>query len=393
MDRTLRIAYLSPLAPSRSSVGDYSEELLPYLCQQAQVDVYTDDGAAATQEVGRIYPLYGYRDLNQPDRYDHLLYQLADDAALAPICRRFVQYGGVAVLHDLDLPALEAACPIEVAASASRGLSLWSGGLLGRGPTPRRMLTLAQAFAQRATAFVVHSQAARHELQARVPGTFVRVVPIGIRRPPAIDAGEARRALGIDERAFVCLSVGKLEPHKRLHVVLQALARLRERLPHILYILVGEPRPGYDLRQVAHELGVAECVRLAGHVDLPTLYRYMAAADVGLALRNPERREVPAGLLRMMSMERPVVVSHGGACAEMPDSCLLKVITGSGEVAQLCAALWALGSHAPMRAWYGRQAAQYVQKHHNLANAARGYAGLLEELTQSQTPELAVAGR
>ncbi|MGQ9682259.1 MAG: glycosyltransferase, partial [Anaerolineae bacterium] len=306
MERTPRIAYLSPLAPSRSSVGDYSEELLPYLCQQAQVDVYTDDATAAAQEVGRVYPVYGYRDLNQPERYDQLLYQLADDAALAPIYRHFVRLGGVATLHDLDLPALYATCSADEGAAVPRGLWPWPGSLLGRSPAVRKPLTPVQALARRAAGLVVHSRAARDELQARLPGARVWVVPLGIRRPPIIDPSEARHELQIDQGAFVCLSVGKLEPHKRLHIVLQALARLRERLPHMLYVLVGESRPGYDLRQVAQDLGVAEHVRLVGHVDLPSLYRYMAAADVGLALRNPERRDIPAGLLRMMSMERPV---------------------------------------------------------------------------------------
>ncbi|MGQ9684418.1 MAG: glycosyltransferase, partial [Anaerolineae bacterium] len=104
-------------------------------------------------------------------------------------------------------------------------------------------------------------------------------------------------------------------------------------------------------------------------------------------------RDIPAGLLRMMSMERPVIASEGGACADLPDNCLLKITTGSGEVSQLCSALWALGSHAPMRSWYGRQAGQYVHKHHNLAQAARAYAGLLQELSQVQVAELAVASR
>ena len=38
-----RIAYFSPLPPERSGIAGYSEELLPYLAQSAQVTLFASD--------------------------------------------------------------------------------------------------------------------------------------------------------------------------------------------------------------------------------------------------------------------------------------------------------------------------------------------------------------
>ncbi len=38
-----RLAYFSPLPPERSGIAGYSEELLPYLAQSAQVTLFASD--------------------------------------------------------------------------------------------------------------------------------------------------------------------------------------------------------------------------------------------------------------------------------------------------------------------------------------------------------------
>ncbi len=404
MARTMMIAYFSPLAPTRSSVSDYSEELLPHLCRRVHVDVYTDDRIAGAQEVGRIYPLYGYRDFARRERYDHLLFHLGNSPEHLPIYGQLLRSGGVVVLHDLELPALlgtRDATPGEgwgqqrlSRRDEGLGRLLRSAGdlflraqpLQTQGGRPSR-LELGRVLEQRATGVVMHSGSAREHLAGRLPQLRLCQVPLGVRRPPVIDPGEARDLLGLPRAAFICLSVGRLGPEKRTSVALQAFARLLDRCPNSLYVLVGDPAPGYSPDQDAHALGIADRVRLPGHVDLATLYRYLAACDVGISLRNPGPAEASAGLLRIMSMGRPVVISECPAFADLPAECTLKVEPGAAEVAQISAALWALCGHRPMRQWYGERAARYVQANHSPAAAASRYVDFLEELASVKEAE------
>lgn len=425
MARTMRIAYFSPLAPARSSVSDYSEELLPQLCRRAHVDVYTDDGIAAAQEVGRVYPLYGYRDFSQRERYDHLVFQLGNSPEYVPIYDELLRSGGVVALHDLDLTEVVGARSLrqgdgwgylqEVRRNEGLGPFLrtagdalrrrqWPGpqweGLERRGQVDRHgrpdrqsrsdgqsRLAMSRAVARKAAGLIVHSEAERQQLLARYPEARVRHVPLSIRRPPAIDAAEARQSLDLPPDAFICIAVGRLCREKRIHVAMQAFARLLERCPDSLFVLVGDLAPDYPLPELAHTLGIADRVRLTGYVDLATLYRYLAASDVGISLRTGDQGEMSASLLRIMSMGRPVVASNCAPNAPMPDDCALKVDSGVAEVAHTAAALWALCGHAPMRRWYGQQAARYVQANHAATATARHYIEFLEELATVQAAE------
>ena len=401
MDHALRVAYFSPLAPMRTSISHYSGELLPHLCRRAHVDVYTDDRIAAGQEVGRVYPLYGYRDFGQPERYDHLIFQLGNQPEHVPIYDRFLRAGGVAVLHDLDLSGVIGAKTLgrgdgwgylwEVRRNEGLGpfLRTASDALLRRQwPEPHQGgLEMNRLVVRRATGLIVHNRPACEYLLARYPGARVREVALPIRRPPAVDPVEARQSLHLPSDAFICVSVGRLGPAKRIHVAMQAFARLLERRPESLYILIGEPPAGYPLQELAQTMGIAAQVRQPGYVDLATLYRYLAACDAGIGLRDPGRGEASASLLRIMSMGKPVVVSSCGAHAQLPDDCVVKVDAGAGEVAQMAAALWALSAHPPMRLWYGRRAARYVQANHAPAIVGRQYVEFLEALATVHAAE------
>ncbi len=402
MGHTMRIAYFSPLAPQPTRTACHSEDLLPHLCRLAHVDAYTDDRIAATQEVGRIYPLYGYRDFPaQHERYDQLVYQLGNSPEHIPIYDLFLRFGGVVALHDLDLSRLIEAKTLkqgngwgylqEVRRHEGFGPFLRTAGdALLRGqwatPPPAR-LEMNRLVAQRASGVIVHSSGAREHLAARYPEAHMCEIPIGIPRPPAIDPLEARQALDLPDDAFVCISMGQQGPEERSHVALQAFARLLERRPNSVYVIIGEPAPGFPLQELARALRIAGRVRQVSHVDLAGLYHYLAAADVALALGHLKRSEAPADLLRMMSVGRPAIVPGSGPCALLPDHAVIHVEEGPGEVSQIVAALWALSGHLPLRQSYGRQAARYVQATHGLSATARQYAEFLEELAAVQAAE------
>ncbi len=407
MARMMRVAYFSPLAPQRTETSRYSEDLLPHLCRRVQVDAYTDDRIAATQEVGRIYPLYGYRDFAaQLDRYDQLIFQLGSSPEHVPVYDLFLRFGGVVALHDLNLSGLIEAKTLaqgdgwgylqELRRHEGLGPFLRTAGgalLHGQWPTPRpARLEMTRLVAQRASGVIVHSATARAHLAARYPEAQLREVPIGIPQPPAIDAQEARQALGLPRDAYVCASVGPLsDAHAR--ALVQVFARLLERCPSSLLVSLGEPPGARSLERLARALGVEGKVRLAGQVDLATLYRYLAAADAGIALGRLERGAAPSDLLRLMSMARPAVVPNCAPYASIPDCCIVKVEPGEAGVPQAAAALWALAGHVPLRLSYGRQAARYVRTAHSLSASARDYADFVEELSTVEAAERLLSER
>jgi phosphatidylinositol alpha-1,6-mannosyltransferase len=112
-----------------------------------------------------------------------------------------------------------------------------------------------------------------------VPAERVHVVHPGcdtdqFHAPTGAERAAKRTALGVDDR-FVLLTVGNLVERKGHDTVMHAVARLRERIPNILYIVAGTGRHHATLQGLVEDLGIAGCVRFLGRVsndELPALY-------------------------------------------------------------------------------------------------------------------------
>lgn len=130
------------------------------------------------------------------------------------------------------------------------------------------------------------------------------------------DSGEARRELGLDPAGKHVLFVGYLVEAKALHILLEAVARLRQqnRLDFTTHLVGCGPLEA-ELRGRAAALGVQDVVRFQGrrpHSEVPT---WMAAADVFCL---PSIREgCPNVMLEALASGRPVVATRVGGIPEL----------------------------------------------------------------------------
>jgi glycosyltransferase involved in cell wall biosynthesis len=81
-------------------------------------------------------------------------------------------------------------------------------------------------------------------------------------------------------RPATVLSVCRLEPVKRIDLLLRAFARVRQELPETQLVVTGEGSEGARLRAIARHLGLGESVRFAGYVEDAALPALFAEADV-----------------------------------------------------------------------------------------------------------------
>ena len=111
--------------------------------------------------------------------------------------------------------------------------------------------------------------------------------------PSAIDVDEclawtsdAQRAamrsrFQLDQADLVLLSVSRLERNKGYHILAEALARLRDRLPpRWRWLLVGQGKERQALEQQAHALGIAGHVTFAGRLDDTELHSLYEEIDL-----------------------------------------------------------------------------------------------------------------
>jgi glycosyltransferase involved in cell wall biosynthesis len=157
-------------------------------------------------------------------------------------------------------------------------------------------------------AVIVPSTAMRDRLADYGVSTPMHVLPTGIplSRFAAGDRQRFRDRHGIPDGRPVALFVGRVAHEKNIGFLIEAVARVRRRVPELILLVTGEGPAEQALRRQAERLGVAGAVRFLGYLDrqgqLPDAY---AAADVFAFASRTETQGLV--LLEAMAMGLPVV--------------------------------------------------------------------------------------
>lgn len=404
----MRVAYFSPLPPMKTGIADYSAELLPYLAEHFELELFVDDGFRPGPEVAARFPVHGHRafpELRAAGRYDAVVYQLGNNADFhARIYETLLRFPGVTVLHEYMLHHLV------------RGMTLARGDLAGYaeemryayGRTGQRMARrsldtgvpldvwsypLFERAVDASLGLIVHNRATADRVLASRPLARIAHVPhhlsLGdLPEPTPENVAAARRALGIAPDELVIASYGFITPAKRIEVTLRAFARLRREVPagsNLRLYLVGEVSPHYDFSGLlGKEVSGGGGVVLVGRTELDRFLLYMLAADVAVNLRYPSAGETSGTLIRLLGIGKPVIVSNTGSFAEIPDDACAKVDLDETEEELLLAYLRRLAADEPLRRRMGDNARRHIRAHHTLEGAARGYAEMVRAVVDER---------
>ncbi len=177
---------------------------------------------------------------------------------------------------------------------------------------------MRQALAH-ATRLIAVSQATADRIVAVAPESAARVRVIHNAAGPAFRPPEDRQAaarhaaqlLGSDAPYY--LVVGKNEPYKGHHLVLEAFAR--EARPGELLVLVQRTRRGAGLERLAERLGISDKLRWLPTLSEPELVTMLQAARALLQPSLVEGFGIPA--LEAMASGCPVIASDTPALVEV----------------------------------------------------------------------------
>lgn len=392
----MRIAYFSPLNPKPSGISDYSEELLPSLARHAQIDLFIDDYEPSNREIVESFSIFHHRDFehrSRERRYDICLYQMGNSPYHEYIYHQLLRHPGITVLHDFVLHHFLEFITVGrgdlIGYIREMGYSYGLEGMVrarrmfaGKEQVPRYRHPLCERVVDSSLGIIVHSDHVARRLDEIRPGIRVAKVNqhLSLRKPSSLTDTRSSMSLG-DQ--FVVASFGRIDPVKRMDVILRAFARFREKRPNAIYLLVGELVPPYQMEERIHELGLDGAVSITGYVDMDTFQAYMTACDVGINLRFPTAGETSASVIRLMETGKPVIVSNVGWFAELPDDCCLKVDPGEMEEETLLAYMEFLAAKEEFRRSLGARARAYVEEHHTLEGSAQGYIAFIQEILSS----------
>src|SRR5437660_2389809 len=238
----MKLAYFSPLAPQRSGISDYSEELLPHLAEGAEITLFVDGFEPSSRELTSRFEVCDYKKqssvLSRLKDFDAILYHMGNDHRYhSGIFEAMKQLSGVVVFHDFalqefflglardhdDLPAYLD----EVAACHGELVRRETEAALAAGAQPPVLahptdFPLNCRVARAAEGIIVHSERSRERFSRIAPGVPVAHIQMAV-MPPIPWPNRARAAKNPDERRIEVASFGLIIPGKGIERILHAL--------------------------------------------------------------------------------------------------------------------------------------------------------------------------
>ena len=141
------------------------------------------------------------------------------------------------------------------------------------------------------SSIIVMARAARHILEKHdIPPRSVNVIQHGCPDVPFVESASVKNSLGLKGRTILS-TFGLISRAKGVEYAIRALARVVDRYPNALYLVIGETHPGVrktegeryrtGLMRLVDKLGLGEYVRFHNRfLSKRELIRFLQATDI-----------------------------------------------------------------------------------------------------------------
>jgi glycosyltransferase involved in cell wall biosynthesis len=239
----------------------------------------------------------------------------------------------------------------------------------------QRRVALRAAMAQAHQVVAVsHQLADRLSADLFVRRRHIAMVSNGVRHDAAPRA-PVRHELGLGPDDRLLVAIGNLYPVKGHQVLIDALARLRDRHPSVHLAIAGRGDLAGDLTARARELHLAERVHLLGL--RPDVAAILAAADVFV---QPSLSEgLPLSLLEAMFAGLPVVASDVGEVGAALAGGDAGVLVPPGDASALARALDSVLRDSARARDLGERARRRATAEYDVSHMVGRYASIYEQ--------------
>lgn len=397
------MAWFSPIPPVRTGVAEYSEELLPYLEEYMDLELFVEDPELHRgTKLAKRFAISDYRDYGRRKKatgYDVNIYQMGNSLAHRFVYHALVEMPGLAVLHEpmlhhFMLEMLQADWTLY----DYRRELVYNYGALG-GEIERIVAAdgtelsrfeypMIQRVVDCSLGLMVHSEYARREVMKHHPRGPVEVVGHAYVPDPSVSGlsrEEARRRVDLPSEAFIVGTFGFVTPSKRIEQILEAFELFARECREARLLIAGGTLPGYPVAEIVRSKGLHGRILITGYTGWQELLTYMAAVDVAVALRFPSAGETPGSLIRLLGMGKPTVVSDHKAFSEFPDGVCMKVDPGD-EVGALLDDLMFAYRDPGAAASMGEAARRFIAENNDVRKIAASYAEFAVRVLSGAAP-------
>jgi glycosyltransferase involved in cell wall biosynthesis len=256
-------------------------------------------------------------------------------------------------------------------ARESGDMAVWA-----RLPMGKRLLATVRSRADAATAV---SRDVMDELrQAGFHPERIQYIPNGVsvKSTGEGDKPACRSKLGLPQKAFVAVFVGRLTAEKAPGFLLSAWPTIRKKRPDSILLFLGEGPERTVLEERARLKGLQGAVRFSGRVD--NVNDYLGAVD---AFMLPSVTEgMSLALLEAMAAGLPVVATRVSGTVDVIQDGENGLLFDPGDKEGLVRCLDALMRSGKLRRELGEKARETVKHHFSLENTVESYLSLYQSI-------------
>ena len=387
-----RMAFVSPLPPSKSGISGYSAQLLPFLDAHYDITLICIQGEVSDDYLASNFLVRTPAWLAENARqFDRVIYQFGNSDHHSYMFNLLEQVPGTVVLHDFWLSNVleyiqlyeNQPCIWDQHLHHSHGwpaLSRRRGGghdipVVNEFPCNRKVIDSA-------VGLIVHSQfSANLAADWYGPGILADVRLVNSQKAVVanVDKIAAKTRLGFPaDEALIC-SFGFIHSTKhssRLARSFLASSLYREGKARL--VLVGQNADGeygQDVAQIAAQGGGR--ISFTGFVNDADYSLYLHAADAAVQLRGMSRGETSAAALDCLAHQVALVINDNGAFSQIPDDAVVK-IPAEFDDATLVQALDGLLADAGRLADLRASGTAYLERECHPATVAARYRDAVE---------------
>jgi glycosyltransferase involved in cell wall biosynthesis len=401
MSSDVRIAWFSPLPPTRSGIAAYSAEVVARLSATHAIDCFTEANAG------------NFVWLSQRTPYDLVVYQLGNAPYHDFMWGYMAAYPGLVVLHDARLHHARARTLLAQGRDDDYRREFWYDhpdaqrdfaeyAVAGLGGPIYYCWPMLRAVVRTARLVAVHNARVAADLREEFLDVGVEAIHLGTAAPAGSDAAGRRRVratLGVPDHAFLFAAFGKITAEKRIAAILRALDLIAGERDEVHLLLAGDASEFAATASAWPASAHGSRIHVSGYIPEAQIGEYLTAADVCLCLRWPTALETSASWVQCLATGRPTIVTDLAHLVDVPtiDPRSRRSSTESAEPVaiavdplnedeSLLLAMRALLDEPPLRDALARAGQAYWSANHTLDLMTRDYEGLIARAAARQAP-------
>lgn len=380
----MRIAWFTPFSDD-SAIGKYSQSITNELVKYCEVEIWTSKGDKSLHETSlKIFYYHSNDNLSERLRgYDFIVYNIGNNLIFhKDIYEAALKTPGIVILHDFVMQHFFAAYFHHKGDKNSYIETMeWFYGASGRQAALDSVKAkrtpvwetddvlkypLFEKAIEGALGVIAHSKFHAEKVREKFLG------PVGVIYHPFYSYGDtlaksniSRFDLAIPQDKILIVSVGHVNPNKRIDKVINVLGRHKDIAEKALYVIIGpyNHKQYYStLQSLIESYNLQDIVRFLGYQSDDVLYAYLKNADIVVNLRYPTTEGAPWSLVEQMYFSKAIVVNNTGFYAEIPDGSVIKIDVGEREEQDLADALQSLSGDERLRREIGMKAKQFASE-------------------------------